>query len=75
MGRKGKGSRKLELAQADVHLQGGAHSGARASVSPLGGVHLIRWCPVLEPLRMTYTGSCVARNRRSKCHQKLPLEL
>jgi len=43
MGRKGKGSRKLELAQADVHLQGGAHSGARASVSPLEGVHLIRY--------------------------------
>ena len=28
-----------------------------------------------EPLRMHYTGSCVAHNRRSKCHQKLPLEL
>ena len=33
------------------------------------------WCWVLEPLRMRYTGSCVAHNRRSKCHQKLPLEL
>ena len=32
-------------------------------------------CGVLEPLRMRYTGSCVAHNRRSKCHQKLPLEL
>ena len=28
-----------------------------------------------KPLRMHYTGSCVAHNRRSKCHQKLPLEL
>jgi hypothetical protein len=28
---------------------------------------------VLEPLRMPYTGSCVAHNRQSKCHQKLPL--
>jgi hypothetical protein len=33
------------------------------------------WCWVLEPLRMRYTGFCVAHNRRSKCHQKLPLEL
>jgi hypothetical protein len=32
-------------------------------------------CWVLEPLRMGYTRSCVAHNRRSKCHQKLPLEL
>ena len=35
------------------------------------------WCWVLEPLRMgyAYTRSCVDHNRRSKCHQKLPLEL
>ena len=32
-------------------------------------------CRVSKPLRMHYTGSCVAHNRRSKCHQKLPLEL
>ena len=36
--------------------------------------NLCVWWWVLEPLRMHYTGSCVAHNRRSKCHQKLPLE-
>jgi hypothetical protein len=39
------------------------------------GICPVLECPVLEPLHMTYTGSCVAHNRRSKCHQKLPLEL
>ena len=33
-------------------------------------VHHQMTCWVLEPLRMRYTGSCVAHNRRSKCHQK-----
>ena len=40
-----------------------------------GAYEAVLSLPVSKPLRMHHTGSCVAHNRHSKCHQKLPLEL
>ena len=76
-------NRKLHISNGTAKSVGShSVSNTRCHGIPLTIVHTKRfqdraWCWVLEPHRMRYklTGSCVAHNRRSKCHQKLPLEL